>query len=71
MPRLMKHLGGLPFLTVACVLCGCDAQRPAPQELGRIVFKESEVPGADQTYELPEHLQKLQDDETKKGPPGR
>ena len=70
MPRATKHLGGLLLLAGACLLGGCDAKRPTPQELGRIVFKESEVPGADQPYELPEHLQKLQTDENKKGPPG-
>lgn len=49
------------FLTLGClavVLCGCEAEPPGQKELGRIVFSESDVPGADRPYALPEYLRK-------------
>jgi hypothetical protein len=71
MMRLMKLLGGSLLLVCAGLSCGCEPQKPSEQELGRIVFSESEVPGADRSYELPKPLQKTHTDEDKKGPPGR
>jgi hypothetical protein len=41
-----------------CVLCGCEAEPPSREELGRIVYSESDVPGADKPYALPEYLRK-------------
>ncbi|HEX7378135.1 MAG TPA: hypothetical protein VF278_13540 [Pirellulales bacterium] len=43
------------FLSTA-MLFGCGAQPPSREELGRIAFKASEVPGADDAYSLPEYL---------------
>jgi hypothetical protein len=56
MPRTTKLLQLFSLSAAACLIAGCEPSPPSPQELGRIVFKESEVPGADETYELPERI---------------
>lgn len=46
------------ILVFLCVpfFSGCEAEPPSREELGRIVFSASDVPGADKPYSLPEYL---------------
>lgn len=58
----------LCLLSAVFITSGCEPAPPSPQELGRIVFNESEVPGADKPYVLPEYLLESAPDEAKKQP---
>ncbi|MGH7139326.1 MAG: hypothetical protein ACREHD_26575 [Pirellulales bacterium] len=57
MTQTEKLLSGVLVLS-GCLLGGCESQPPSPQELGRIVYREADVPGADKPYALPEYLRK-------------
>lgn len=54
--RLMHRTITLLFFICLPLFCGCGAEPPSLEELGRIVFSASEVPGADEPYSLPEYL---------------
>lgn len=69
MARTMKFFSGSVLLGCACLAGGCDPPPPNLQELGRIAFAESEVPGADQGYTMPERLRENTPDEAEEGPP--
>jgi hypothetical protein len=65
MRRTTRLLYLFSLLAPACLISGCEPPPPSREELGRIVFSESEVPGADDTYQLPEHLRKAQEEAQK------
>ena len=51
---------GLPFLLMALSFtAGCEPPPPKPQDLGRVVFNPMEVPGANTSYAMPDHLRKI------------
>ncbi|HVX12553.1 MAG TPA: hypothetical protein VHC22_15335 [Pirellulales bacterium] len=58
MKRSAKFLLGLACLLGGCLLPGCEPEPPSRAELGRIEFDETRVPGADQTYTLPDYILK-------------
>jgi hypothetical protein len=60
MRHTTKLLPLFSLFATACLIAGCEPPPPSPQELGRIVFNESEVPGANETYELPERIRNAQ-----------
>lgn len=68
MSRKFQLAGCGVLLGLGGLIAGCDPPPPEPQELGRLVFRESEVPGADKPYVLPEYLRNLQPEETPDGP---
>lgn len=60
---------------ILCFIClpllsGCEAEPPSREELGRIVFSPSEVPGADKPYTLPDYLREddSQSDPSRRAP---
>jgi hypothetical protein len=58
MRKTNKLLSYIP-LSAVCLISGCGPVPPSSEELGQVVFKESEVPGADRPYVLPKYLQEL------------
>jgi hypothetical protein len=71
MTRAARFLSLFFVLAAASLITGCDPSPPSREELGRIVFSESEVPGADETYTLPERLRAITSEaKDEKGPPG-
>ena len=65
-----KLLYLLFLFATACLTTGCGPSPPSRQELGRIVFIESEVPGADEPYELPERIRNAKPAEERRRMPG-
>jgi hypothetical protein len=51
MPRLLNLSVGLVFALLATT--GCD-QAASRADLGKVVYRMPDLPGADQPYELPE-----------------
>jgi hypothetical protein len=66
---LLRHVS---LFGIACLISGCDPAPPSRQELGRIVFNEADVPGADKPYVVPEYLLELKPNEqmNEQRPPG-
>ncbi|HEV3340214.1 MAG TPA: hypothetical protein VG125_07645 [Pirellulales bacterium] len=64
MTRATRLLNLFFVLAATCLITGCEPSPPSKEELGRVVFKESEVPGAEETYTVPERLRSLKTDET-------
>lgn len=69
MANEIKNLGYPLVFTAVLIISGCEPTPPGRQELGKIVFNESEVPGADKPYVVPEYLLELAPDEAKKQRP--
>ena len=59
MRRTTRLLYLFSLFAPACLIAGCDPPPPSQEELGRIVFKEQEVPGFNESYELPLRVQKV------------
>lgn len=55
------------LLLSGCLLSGCEPMPPSREELGRIEFDESKVPGFDTPYSMPEYLRKAPPAEEKEG----
>jgi hypothetical protein len=68
MKNEIKNWAYLSLCTAVLISNGCEPAPPSRQELGRIVFNESEVPGTDKPYIVPEYLRELAPDEATKPP---
>lgn len=64
--KIATRLGPPSLLSAVLLISGCEPAPPSRQELGRIVFNESDVPGADKPYVVPGYLLELAPDEAKK-----
>jgi hypothetical protein len=60
MKRTISPLNLFVILVTTCLTTGCEPAAPSKEELGRIVFSESEVPGANDIYIVPERLRDVQ-----------
>jgi len=63
MTRVVRLLNLFFVLAAASLIAGCDPPPPSSEELGRIVFSESEVPGANEAYTVPKRIEELKADE--------
>ncbi|HWB09042.1 MAG TPA: hypothetical protein VG826_07455 [Pirellulales bacterium] len=72
MKRVINLLSLFGILAATCLITGCEPSPPSREELGRIVFSQSEVPGNSNTYVLPEHLRdfKAKEETDHQHPPG-
>jgi hypothetical protein len=72
MRRTNRLLSWTVLFGALSTISGCDPPPPKVQEMGKIVFRESDVPGNDRPYALPEHLRNLKGDERpdQGSPPG-
>ena len=67
MNQLAKFFLSASFIVTACLLSGCEPAPPSREELGRIEFNPSKVPGADKPYTLPQYLRDAPPAEEKEG----
>ena len=67
MNQRLRLFSSIALIFTACPLSGCDPAPPSREELGRIEFNPSKVPGADKPYTLPQYLRDAPPAEEKEG----